>query len=103
MTPDEFRRLALALPQAVEGAHMGHPDFRLGGKVFASLGYPDERWAMVKLKSEQQEILMSSEPGTFVPAKGAWGRRGSTLVLLEALDPSLAADAIRMAAEGLAT
>ena len=46
---------------------------------------------------------MSSEPGTFVPAKGAWGRRGSTLVLLEALDPSLAADAIRMAAEGLAT
>jgi len=49
MTPNQFRRLALALPDATEGAHGGHPDFRIGGKVFASLGYPDATLGMVKL------------------------------------------------------
>ena len=52
MTADEFRGLALDLPEAVEGAHMGHPDFRVGGKIFASLG-PDEAWGMVKLPPDQ--------------------------------------------------
>ena len=54
MTADDFRRLALELPGASEMSHMGHPDFRLGGKIFATLGYPDASWGMVKLTPEQQ-------------------------------------------------
>jgi len=84
MTSDDFRRMALALPGTAESAHMEHPDFRVGGKVFATLGYPDRNWAMVKLNPEQQEQLVQSGPGVFVPAKGAWGRGGATCVLLKA-------------------
>lgn len=84
MTPDDFRRMALALPETAERAHMEHPDFRVGGKVFATLGYPDRNWAMVKLNPEQQEQLVRSDPAVFVPAKGAWGRGGATCVLLKA-------------------
>ena len=60
MTRDGFRRLALSLPEASEVGHMGHPDFRLRGKIFAMLGYPSEDWAMVKLTPEQQEALVGS-------------------------------------------
>jgi hypothetical protein len=83
MTPDGFRRLALSLPEAIESAHMGHPDFRVGGRIFATLGSPDASHGMVKLKPEQQEMFMRVEPGVFVPAKGGWGRAGSTLVVLK--------------------
>lgn len=82
MTVDGFRRLALGMPEASEGAHMGHPDFRVRGKIFATLGYPDEGWGMVKLTPEQQEAFISAEPGVFVPVKGGWGRRGATNVRL---------------------
>ena len=82
MTQDGFRRLALSLPEASEVGHMGHPDFRLRGKIFAMLGYPSEDWAMVKLTPEQQEALVDAEPSVFVPVKGGWGRRGATSVLL---------------------
>ena len=82
MTPDFFRRLALTMPEAVEAGHMGHPDFRVGGKIFATLGYPDERWAMVKLTPEQQEAFVAADPVAFAPVKGGWGRRGATNVLL---------------------
>jgi hypothetical protein len=61
---------------------MGHPDFRVGGKIFATLGYPDVRWAMVKLNPEQQEAFVSAVPSVFTPVKGAWGRGGATNVLL---------------------
>jgi hypothetical protein len=81
MTADEFRSLALELPEAVESAHMGHPDFRVGGKIFATLG-PDEAWAMVKLTPEQQQAMVAAAPETFEPFAGAWGRRGSTRVTL---------------------
>ena len=83
MTPDGFRRLALSLPEAIENAHMGHPDFRVGGKIFATLGSPDASHGMVKLKPEQQELFMRVEPEVFAPAKGGWGRAGSTLVVLK--------------------
>jgi hypothetical protein len=76
MTLDYFRRLALTMPEALEVGHMGHPDFRVGGKIFATLGYPDERWAMVKLTPEQQEAFVAADPVTFVPVKGGWGRAG---------------------------
>ena len=64
---------------------MGHVDFRAGGKIFASLGSPDPRWGMVSLMPEQQEDFMTLAPAAFKPAAGAWGRQGSTLVLLEAV------------------
>lgn len=82
MKADDFRRLALSLPAATEGAHMGHPDFRVGGKIFATLSYPDPSWAMVKLTPEQQEAFVSADPDVFAPVKGAWGRGGATTVNL---------------------
>ena len=81
MTADKFRSLALRLPEAVEDAHMNHPDFRVRRKIFATLG-PDETWGMVKLTPDQQEWFMHTEPDIFQPASGAWGRRGATIVRL---------------------
>jgi hypothetical protein len=78
MKPVSFRKLALSLEGAIEGAHGGHPDFRAGGKVFASLGYPGAEWGMVKLAPEQQQMLVLAEPEMFVPVKGTWGPRGRT-------------------------
>ena len=71
MTADAFRRLALSLPEAIESSHMGHPDFRVGGKIFATLAAPDPSYAMVKLLPDQQEAFVSAEPEVFVPVKGA--------------------------------
>ncbi len=83
MSPDEFRILALALPEAVERSHMNHPDFRVGGKIFATLG-PDATWGMVKLTPEQQAQFVRDEPRMFQALDGAWGARGGTKVLLAA-------------------
>ena len=94
MTAAEFRSLALDLPEAVESAHMDHPDFRVGGKVFATLG-PDEVWGMVKLSPQEQRRLMRAEPRVFSPAAGAWGRGGATIVQLE----HAGADTVRGALE----
>ena len=96
MTAEEFRQIALGLPDAVAGAHQRHPDFRVKGKVFATLGYPDARFGMVKLTPEQQEMLVAAEPEIFKPANGAWGRKGSTLGRLERLAHATAASAQRM-------
>ena len=82
VTAAEFRRMALSLPESEEREHMGHPDFRVHGKIFATLGYPDKKSAMVKLTPMEQEMLIRSEPEVFTPAAGAWGRRGATLVRL---------------------
>lgn len=94
MTADAFRRLALGLPETEESAHMGHPDFRVGGKIFATLGAPDPAWAMVKLTPEQQAAFVESAPAVFAPVKGGWGRGGATNVRLStatvrALRPAL--------------
>jgi hypothetical protein len=82
VTADSFRRLALRMPEAVEAAHMGHPDFRVGGRIFATLGYPDRGWAMVKLTPEQQEAFVAADPAAFSPVQGGWGRGGATSVRL---------------------
>jgi hypothetical protein len=82
MTADEFRALALSLPQTAEGSHMDHPDFRIRGKIFATLG-PDEQWGMVKLTAEQQASFIRAEPSVFEPASGEWGKNGATIVLLD--------------------
>ena len=82
MTPEGFRQLALSLPQAVEKAHMGHPDFRVCGKIFATLGYPGESVGMVKLTPQQQAAFVKADAEAFVPVKGQWGLRGATHVRL---------------------
>lgn len=74
--------MALRLPEAVESAHMGHPDFRVGGRIFATLGYPDSDHGMVKLTPERQRAFVRAKPGIFAPAKGAWGVRGATTIHL---------------------
>ncbi len=84
MTPNEFRELALSFPEAVESAHMRHPDFRVGGKIFATLGYPDEDSAMVKLSADEQNEFVRTSPGVFTRVKGAWGRQGATNIHLPA-------------------
>jgi len=84
MTASEFRRIALSLPQALEAAHMGHPDFRVAGRIFATLDYPESGWAMVKLTPEQQELFVKTQPVAFAPVKGGWGRGGATNVRLRA-------------------
>lgn len=82
MTADQFRKMALSLPAASEAAHMGHPDFRVGGKIFATLSFPGEGWAMVKLTPEQQQSFVTSDPKVFSAFNGAWGRDGATKVNL---------------------
>ena len=89
MTADDFRSLALSLPEAVEKAHMGHPDFRVRGKIFATLA-PGEERGMVKLTPDQQALFVRTEPDVFEPVPGAWGRKGCTYIRLEAAtEPSV--------------
>lgn len=86
MTPSAFRKIALALPETEERSHMDHPDFRVAGKIFATLGYPDKSRGMVKLSPEEQHYFSKDYPDAFIPVKGAWGRRGATSVVLKS-DP----------------
>lgn len=97
MTAAEFRRAALSLPEAEESAHMSHPDFRVDGKIFATLGYPDEEHGMVVLPTEEQARLVKAHPKIFSPAKGAWGKNGSTTVRLEAIDKATLKRALEIA------
>src|SRR5947208_16830368 len=85
VTADDFRSLALSFPEASEDARMGHPDFRVRGKIFATLG-PDEQWGMVKLTPDQQASFVRALPQMFQPVNGAWGRRGCTYVRLAAAE-----------------
>jgi hypothetical protein len=86
---EEFRRIALAFPGAEEGSHMGHADFRVGGKIFATLGSPTDDYGMASLLPEQQADFVLLAPEAFQPAAGAWGRSGSTLVRLAAVTDHL--------------
>jgi hypothetical protein len=97
MTPDEFRKLALRLPETVERQHQGHPDFRVGGKVFATLGWPDTAWGMVKLPIEEQKTRVATQSEVFEPAPVAWGQRGSTKIRLAAAEIDLIEQALRVA------
>ena len=97
MSPADFRRIALSMPEAFESSHMAHPDFRVGGKIFATLGYPDKDHGMVVLPPEEQARLIQSHPKVFARAKGAWGLRGCTCVRLEAADSKLLRAAMTIA------
>ena len=97
MTPNEFRELALTFPEAIESAHMHHPDFRVGGRIFATLGYPDEHAAMVKLSPEEQNEFVRTSPGVFTQVKGAWGLQGATNINLRAATIKIVREALTAA------
>lgn len=87
MTVTGFRRLVLSMPEAVEGEHQGHPDFRVCKKIFATLFERDgETWGMLKLTPQQQADFVATSPMIFSPLSGGWGRRGCTRVFLPAVD-----------------
>ena len=102
MTSDEFRKMALEIPTAVERSHMHHPDFRVAGKIFASLGVPDKNWSMVKLTPEQQREFIRTAPKVFKPCSGAWGQQGATNVYLGIADPSIVHAALDAAVTNVA-
>jgi len=97
MTASGFRRIALGFDGAVESAHMGHPDFRANGRIFATLEYPDKRWGMVNLPPADQDRLVRDHAGIFVPCNGAWGRKGSTNVLLRPVKAAVLREALNSA------
>ena len=86
---------------AGEKSHMNHPDFRVAGKIFASLGAPDENWGMVKLTPEQQRGFIEKAPEVFKPCSGAWGRAGATNVYLTSAKASLVRAALDTAAKNV--
>ena len=85
MTIEDFRRIALKLPETTEQAHMNHPDFRVGGKIFATIPWPERNWGMVKLPLDEQQARIKEHPA-FEAAPGAWGRGGATYVCLDNID-----------------
>lgn len=101
MTPEDFRALALALPDVVESSHMSHPDFRVGGKIFASLGAPSVAWSMVKLTPEQQAEALTLAPDALRPAAGAWGRQGYTSVFLALAKKAVVKALLKLAAANI--
>jgi hypothetical protein len=94
VSADLFRAVALACPQAEEKSHMGHPDFRVKDKIFATL---DGARGSLKLTREQQEMLMEAVPGRFEPAAGAWGLKGWTMMRLQDADEATLKSALDMA------
>jgi hypothetical protein len=97
-----FRKIALGLPEAIEGVHHGTVDFRVGKRIFATIGYPDATWGMVKLTLEQQSMLVDAEPGIFRPVPGGWGKGGATNVRLAAADATTLKSALTMAWRNIA-
>jgi len=96
MTGAEFRRIALGMPGAAEGAHMGHPDFRANGRIFATLRF-DETIGMVGLTLGDQAELIRNHPDTFSPESGAWGRGGATRVQLAVAAEEAVGEAVTLA------
>lgn len=96
MNDEQYRAVALAFPGAVESSHMNHPDFRVGGRIFATL-WPARREGVAMLTPEQQEILAGAHPQWFSPAAGAWGRRGSTTIALDDIDEDVLRSALLIA------
>ncbi|SRR6266496_2259629 len=102
MTTNQFRKMALEIPTAVEQSHMRHPDFRVGGKIFGSLGVPDKNWGMVKLTPEQQRAFIQKAREVFKPCSGAWGRQGYTNVYLPSAKMGIVRAALDAAAKNVA-
>jgi hypothetical protein len=101
MTANKFRSIALGMDGAVEASHMNHPDFRVNGKIFATI-HADNAQGMVKLTPEQQERFMREHPAMFHPAPGAWGRQGSTMVTFAKATEEVIGEAMTLAWQNLA-
>ena len=100
MTPEVFRSLALSLPGAEEKAHFGTPDFRVGNKIFATLGGSGR--PVLKLEREEQEVLMAAEPDIFTASPDRWGAVGWTHVALDRIDEATARDVLQRAYDNVA-
>jgi len=97
MTGDDFRRIALQMADAAEGSHFGKPDFRVGGRIFATLSLEREGYGVLLLNPEQQAGMVLDEPEVFTPVPGGWGRNGSTRVLLATVAEDVLEAALRTA------
>ena len=97
MTIDDFRRIALSLEGAEESSHMGQPDFRVGGRIFATLASASQGYGNLMLTPEQQAAFVGELPEVFVPIHGGWGRMGMTHIRLSAASEDVLAGALRTA------
>jgi hypothetical protein len=97
MTAADFRRLALSLPGAEESSHMGSPDFRVGGRIFATLASQDKGYGNLMLTPELQADFVGEQPDVFLPIAGGWGKSGSTHIRLAQATEDLLAAALRTA------
>ncbi|MCU1308405.1 MAG: hypothetical protein JWN45_3100 [Acidobacteriaceae bacterium] len=97
MNANDFRRIALSLEGAEESSHMGQPDFRVGGRIFATLASEEQGFGNLMLKPEQQAEFVAELPGVFLPCVGGWGRMGCTHIRLAAANEDLLIGALRAA------
>src|ERR1700691_307053 len=97
MRGDDFRRIALSLPDTTEASHFGNPDFRVGGRIFATLSLEREGYGVLLLTPEQQAGMVEDEPAVFSPVPGGWGRKGSTRVRLAKVAPDILRGALQTA------
>jgi hypothetical protein len=97
MDINDFRRLALSLPGVEESSHMGQPDFRVGGRIFATLASAHQGYGNLKLTLEQQAAFVEELPEVFLPITGGWGRMGMTHIRLAAASEDVLAGALRTA------
>ena len=97
MTIADFRRIALSMKGAEESAHMGSPDFRVGGRIFATLAAQDKGYGNLMLTPEQQAEFITELPEVFLPVPGGWGRNGVTHVRLAATNEDLLTGALKAA------
>jgi len=97
MTPSDFRRIALSLEGAEEGSHMGAADFRVGGRIFATLASESQGYGNLMLTPEQQAAFILDAPEVFLPVAGGWGRNGATHIGLAAANEDVLAGALHSA------
>jgi hypothetical protein len=97
MNADDFRRIALLLPGAEESAHMGSPDFRVGGRIFATLASQNQGYGNLMLSPEQQAVFVQDQPDLFLPVAGGWGRMGATHIRLAVAHEDVLAGALHTA------
>ena len=97
MNIHDFRRIALSLPNAEEGSHVGSVDFRVDGRIFATLAHAKLGYGNLMLTPEQQAAFVAELPEIFIPVKGGWGRMGATHIVLSAANEDVVAGALRVA------
>src|SRR3954470_4871842 len=102
MTAADFRRIGLGMKDVIESAHMGHPDFRVNGRIFATL-HADLKHGTVKLTPDQQQLFLRDYPEAFAPETGSWGRQGCTAVRLVPVDEETLGEAMTLAWRNVVT